>query len=1005
MAIASWLTPAAKSGTGNKTVGLTASKNTAESRTTVVTVTAGGITKTINCTQVEADKFTIKISALTTNSSGTTITNVGDCSIGSSATGGVKEGTYYRDTQVTLTAKAAPTGYDFVGWYEGSNLVSTSLSFAVTLTANRTLVAKYKIKSYTVNATSEDTNKGTVSPAGQTVEHGANAIVVATPKPAYNFAGWYNGTTKVSSNASYTFAVTANISLTAKFTIKTFTTTTANSTGGTASVNKSSVEYGGSAIWTATPSTGYNFSKWSNGSTINPMTVSRITANTHITPVFVLKSYTVTWNPNGGTVDPTSTTKTHGSTLGTLPTPTRAADVKYTYTFKGWFTAATGGIQVSASTTVTGNVTYYAHWTANIRSYTATFNGNGGGTPSPSTITKTYGSELGTLPTCSRTGYTFLGWYTASSGGNKISSITKMIGTVTYYAQWSINSYTLTYNVNGGNAVSPASKSIQYGSAYGTLPKPTKSSDVEYTYAFAGWYTSASGGTQVTANTTMGAGNTTIYAHWTANIRSYTATFNGNGGGTPSPSTITKTYGSELGTLPTCSRTGYTFLGWYTASSGGNKISSITKMIGTVTYYAQWSINSYTLTYNVNGGNAVSPASKSIQYGSAYGTLPKPTKSSDVEYTYAFAGWYTSASGGTQVTANTTMGAGNTTIYAHWTATRRSYTINYQTTYGSLNRTSQSVAYGSKGSCTLTMPSNDAQYTYTFQGWYTAANGGETKVGSSLTLETPSVTGAATYYAYVTRATNKYTFTFNANGGNTPSSSSISKNYGEAIGTLPTCSRAANNTYTYAFAGWFDTSATSGGTQLTTTTKVTSNKTWYARWTATYKNYTVTWNGNGGTPSKSSSSFHYNDALGTLPTATRTGYTFKGWSTSASGSVNVSTTTKVTGNVTYYAVWQINSYTLTVTAGTGGTVSGGGTYNYGATATLKATPSAGYHFVKWSDGNTNASRTVTVTGNATYTATFEQDPYLNLDKTSLTFEAAGGTQTVKVTSNVNWTVS
>ena len=1169
MAIASWLIPAAKSGTGNKTVGLTASKNTGASRTTIVTVSVSGITKTINCTQVEADKFTIKISALTTNSSGTTITNVGDCSIGSSATGGVKEGTYYRDTQVTLTAKAAPTGYDFVGWYEGSNLVSTSLSFAVTLTANRTLVAKYKIKSYTVNATSEDINKGTVSPAGQTVEHGANATVVATPKAAYNFAGWYNGTTKVSSNASYTFAVTANISLTAKFTIKTFTTTTANSTGGTASVNKSSVEYGGSAIWTATPSTGYNFSKWSNGSTANPLTVSNITANTHITPVFVLKSYTVTWNPNGGSVSPTSTTKTHGSTLGTLPTPTRAANAQYTYTFKGWFTAATGGTQVSASTTVTGNVTYYAQWTANIRSYTATFNGNGGGTPSPSTITKTYGSELGTLPTCSRTGYTFLGWYTASSGGTKISSATKITGTVTYYAQWSINSYTLTYNVNGGNAVSPASKSVQYGSAYGTLPTPTKNSNAEFTYAFAGWYTAASGGTQVTANTTMGASNTTIYAHWTAtrrsytigyqttygslnrtsqsvaygskgsctltmpsndaqytytfqgwytaangggtkvgssltletpsvtgaatyyayvtraanrytftfnanggstpssssitknyneaigtlptcsraadntytytfagwfdtsatsggtqlttttkvtsnktwyarwtaNIRSYTATFNGNGGGTPSPSTITKTYGSELGTLPTCSRTGYTFLGWYTASSGGTKISSATKITGTVTYYAQWSINSYTLTYNVNGGNAVSPASKSVQYGSAYGTLPTPTKNSNAEFTYAFAGWYTAASGGTQVTANTTMGASNTTIYAHWTATRRSYTIGYQTTYGSLNRTSQSVAYGSKGSCTLTMPSNDAQYTYTFQGWYTAANGGGTKVGSSLTLETPSVTGAATYYAYVTRAANRYTFTFNANGGSTPSSSSITKNYNEAIGTLPTCSRAADNTYTYTFAGWFDTSATSGGTQLTTTTKVTSNKTWYARWTATYKNYTVTWNGNGGTPSKSSSSFHYNNALGTLPTATRTGYTFKGWSTSAGGSVNVSTTTKVTGNVTYYAVWQINTYTLTVTAGTGGTVSGGGTYNYGATATLKATASSGYHFVKWSDGNRNASRTVTVTGNATYTATFERDPYLNLDKTSLTFEAAGGTQTIKVTSNVNWTVS
>ena len=183
------------------------------------------------------------------------------------------------------------------------------------------------------------------------------------------------------------------------------------------------------------------------------------------------------------------------------------------------------------------------------------------------------------------------------------------------------------------------------------------------------------------------------------------------------------------------------------------------------------------------------------------------------------------------------------------------------------------------------------------------------------------------------------------------------------------------------------------------------NTTIYAHWTATYRNYTVTWNGNGGTPSKSSSSFHYNDALGTLPTATRTGYIFKGWSTSANGSVNVSTTTKVTGNVTYYAIWQISSYTLIVNASTGGTVSGGGSYNYGATATLKATPSAGYHFVKWSDGNTNASRTVIVTGSATYVAIFEQDPYLNLDKTSLMFEAAGGTQTVKVTSNVNWTVS
>ena len=1016
MAIASWLTPASKSGTGNKTVGLTASKNPGASRTTIVTVTVSGITKTVNCTQTEQDKFTLKVSSITLNSTGTEITNIGECSIGSTSSAGVSTGTYYRDTSQTITAKAAPTGYNFIGWYEGSNLISSSLQVSVTMSANRTLVAKYQIKSYVVNAVSDDTTKGIVSPAGQTVEHGKNATVTASRKTGYKFDGWYNGSTKVTSTNPYTFAPTANITLTAKWAINTVSDTIkiSPSGGGTVSPNPVTGQENTAISTTATPATGYNFKHWryndssvSGGyseSTTNPLKIT-VTGKRDVTAVFELKSYTVTWNANGGTVSPASVSKTHGSTLGTLPTPTRAATAEYSYTFAGWFTAASGGTQISSTTTVTGNVTYYAHWTATKRSYTATFNGNGGSTPSPSSITKEYNAALGTLPTCSRTGYTFLGWYTASSGGTKISTTTVVTKDITYYAQWSINSYTLTFNPNGGT---------------------------------------------------------------------------------------------------------------------------------------------------------VTPTSKDLEYNSAYGTLPTPTRASDAQYTYTFAGWYTAATGGTQVTAATKMAAKDTTVYAHWTSNTRSYTVSYQTTYGTLNRTSQSIAYNSKGSCTLTMPDNTAEFTYTFVGWYTAANGGGTKVGSELTLETPAIKGTVTYYAYVTRSTksythtfnangggtvnpatitkayntalgtlptvsrtgytfvgwfdtsaasggtqattttkvtgtktwyarwsiNSYTFTFDKNGGNTPSATTITKEYNTAVGTLPTCTRNADNTYTYAFAGWFDTSASSGGTQLTTTTKVISNKTWYARWTPTYKNYTVTWDGNGGTPSKSSSSFHYNDALGTLPTATRTGYTFKGWSTSKTGTVNVSTTTKVTTNVTYYAVWTINSYTwtfdanggtgdttktlnynatlstlptasrastaannytfagwfdtdastggtqlttstkctsnktwyarwtastrqykLTVTAGTGGTVSGGGTYNYNASATLKATANSGYHFVKWSDGNTSATRTVTVTKDATYTATFEQDPYLNLDKTSLEFEASGGTQTVNVTSNVSWTVS
>lgn len=1016
MAIASWLTPASKSGTGNKTVNLTASKNPGASRTTIVTVTVSGITKTVNCTQTEQDKFTLTVSSTTLNSSGTAITNIGECSIGSTSNAGVSTGTYYRDTSQTITAKAAPTGYSFVGWYEGSNLISSSLQVSVTMSANRTLVARYQIKTYVVNAVSDDTTKGIVSPAGQTVEHGKNATVTASRKTGYKFDGWYNRTTKVTSANPYTFAPTANITLTAKWAINTVSDTVkiSPSGGGTVSPNPITGQENTAISTTATPATGYNFKHWryndssaSGGyseSTTNPLKIT-ITGKRNITAVFELKSYTVTWNANGGTVSPASVSKTHGSTLGTLPTPTRATTAEYSYTFAGWFTAASGGTQISSTTTVTRNVTYYAHWTATKRSYTATFNGNGGSTPSPSSITKEYNVALGTLPTCTRTGYTFLGWYTASSGGTKISTTTVVTKDITYYAQWSINSYTLTFNPNGGT-VTPTSKDLEYNSAYGTLPTPTRASDAQYTYTFAGWYTAATGGTQVTATTKMAAKDTTIYAHWTSNTRSYTVSYQTTYGtlNKTSQSVAYNSKGSCTLTMPdNTAEFTYTFVGWYTAANGGgtkvgSELTLETPAIkGTVTYYAYVtrSTKSYTHTFNANGGGTVSPATITKAYNTALGTLPTVSRTG-----YTFVGWFdtSAASGGTQATTATKV-TGTKTWYARWSI-------------------------------------------------------------------------------------NSYTFTFDKNGGNTPSTTTITKEYNTAVGTLPTCTRNADNTYTYAFAGWFDTSASSGGTQLTTSTKVISNKTWYARWTPTYKNYTVTWDGNGGTPSKSSSSFHYNDALGTLPTATRTGYTFKGWSTSKTGTVNVNTTTKVTANVTYYAVWTINSYTwtfdanggtgdttktlnynatlstlptasrastaannytfagwfdtdastggtqlttstkctgnktwyarwtastrqykLTVTAGTGGTVSGGGTYNYNASATIKATANSGYHFVKWSDGNTSATRTVTVTKDATYTATFKQDPYLNLDKTSLEFEASGGTQTVNVTSNVSWTVS
>lgn len=101
--------------------------------------------------------------------------------------------------------------------------------------------------------------------------------------------------------------------------------------------------------------------------------------------------------------------------------------------------------------------------------------------------------------------------------------------------------------------------------------------------------------------------------------------------------------------------------------------------------------------------------------------------------------------------------------------------------------------------------------------------------------------------------------------------------------------------------------------------------------------------------------------------------------------------------------YTVPAYTITVTAGSGGTVTGGGNYEAGSTATLTATPNANYRFVQWSDGNTNATRTITVTGNATYTATFARITYSvtkNLTNVTLSNTASTVDQGSAYTSNV-----
>lgn len=230
--------------------------------------------------------------------------------------------------------------------------------------------------------------------------------------------------------------------------------------------------------------------------------------------VIAKPSYTVSYNANGGSGTPSAQTKWYGTALTLSNTrPTRTG-----YTFQGWALtkanadAGTWYYQPGGTCGKNENLTLYAVW--KVITYTVTYNANGG-TGAPSAQTKTHGVNLtlsNTRPT--KTGYTFQGWGTSAStttvsyrsGASYISN-----AAITLYAVWKADTYSVTYNANGGTGA-PSAQTKTYGVAL-TLSdtKPTLAN-----YNFLGWGTSA---TATTVSYTPGARYTTnaavtLYAIW-----------------------------------------------------------------------------------------------------------------------------------------------------------------------------------------------------------------------------------------------------------------------------------------------------------------------------------------------------------------------------------------------------------------------------------------------------------------------------------------------------------
>lgn len=686
MAKASWITLSVASGSGNKEVSVTAAANPGEPRETTLTVVAGNITKTVSCTQDDPAKLNISVAVDPT-------TIGAKCSIGSSATAGVSSGSFYPNTKITVTASSAPTGYDFLGWYSGSSRLSTSLSYAHTLTSTVNLVAKYALKTYTISVSSENNNYGTVSASTTSPKHGTSVTLTATRKSGYILDGWYEGSSKVSSDNTYTFTATSSRTLVAKWKVYNVSVNIAISPsgGGTVKPNPSTGQEGSAPAVTATPSTGYLFKHWSykvegtgasSTSVSNPEYFTLLANRNDITAVFELKTYTMSYSTNYGSVSKSSSSVKHGSSDSvTVTAPSN--DAKYSYTFLGWYDAASDGNRVSTSktlelTNITASKSYYARFERSTNSYTHTFNANGGSAPSPATITKAYGQQLGALPTCSRSAtaqytYEFVGWFDtdATSGGTQATTTTVVNGTKTWYARWkaTTRSYTVTLNAGGGTFAATsgwtlsssntvATKTVVYGSTVGTLPSISRTSTAQYSYSFKAYSPAVSSSTTVT-----GAINAT--AQWNSTVRSYTVTLNAGGG-------------------------------VFSATSG-------------------WSLSS---------SNTV--ATKSVAYGSTVGTLPTISRSSTVQYSYTFSAYSPTVSTTTTVT-------GAITATAQWNATTRSYTLTVNAGTGGTVSGGGTYNYGTKVTIKATASTN-----YRFVKW----NDGNTNASREVT-----VTGAATYTA------------------------------------------------------------------------------------------------------------------------------------------------------------------------------------------------------------------------------------------------------------------
>lgn len=932
----------------------------------------------------------------------------------------------YGQTFTISSSSPARTGYSFQGWASSSSASTKEYSAGQTLTAaqvnaiyndvgngnTKTLYAVWTINSSTLNVnpnsgswTFENNTYSTTAPITKTYN---TEISIPNPtRTGYNFTGWTftagtAGGTWNSSTLKYKFGSVngGNDTLTANWSIYT-STLIVKPNGGTYNSTTSDTTYAnknyGTTQTVANPTwTGHTFNGWTKSAnfagTLSGTTYTfkgNGTTDT-LTASWTTNSYTISFNANGGS----GTMNNQSVTYGNHTTITANAFSRTGYTFGGWTVGSTSGASVAnqadtdsvyatlGSPANGGSVTLYAKWTP--KTYTIAFNGNGNTSGSMSNQSVTYGSGTKINANAfAKTGYHFVEWTVGSTTGAAVANqantdtVYATLGspsgnTVTLYAKWAANTSTLVVNPNGGTYAGTTSNTTYSNKNYNSTQSiaiPTRTG-----YKFNGWTktfdstkASAFNGTLPESTTaavtyTFGPVNgavDTITAKWVE--MSITLAYNANGGtGAPANQTLTYNSASSISsTKPT--KTGYEFLGWaasstapsatYTAGQSlpaGTVNTLVTSTTGdTLTLYAVWSVRQYTLTVNPNGGTwggSTTAQTFTADFGST-----KEIKNPDARTGYTFTGWAltetgkTTAGKGTLSGTTYTYGEGNDTLTANWTINKHNINL---------------YAYGNTASDPDT---------------WTQGNGGTVKINSGIAGATATLANVDYNTSVIYTAVANTGWTFKGWYSDSALTNEVSTN-----ATYSTTMPDANVVY---YAKFDINTYTASATAVANTAAAQSI---YNAATAGTENCTVT--------ISKTTGIYYNNTI-TLTATAPAAYSFDGWYTDSALTTRVSTnasyTPAITSNMTYYAKFSVKQFALTATAAyntsaaknsytagtTGGTVKiNGGTTNplnvyYKATATLTATPAAGYQFDGWltSAPNTWTEATTGETGDKVVT--------------------------------------